>query len=294
MNMRTSYFLSPKRTALMLPAGLAVLFLLPGAAFCAWASAVPEDRQAIQETPVFSKHEANASRRNPGYFTINPRSIRITLIETRKEPDMNYVRLQETPPKDTPSNLVLLDSMDNIASKTWQIVLANAPVANIDTKYATAYPLGIASASQLARWSGPKTYSYGFYAENIYGAVMIDCKYKVSYSYGGAYKGKGKYLTGVTIIPTVTSVGWGYKLYMSASVPDSTIANVGTDINPIAAMQLKLIWKMATAIKEVDGTSVYYVQGDGYFKEIASPWKQSPDVAGIKAASPLLEPEKVF
>ena len=276
------------------PAVFAVLFSFSIPVFCAEAPAVFENRQAAQEMPVFTRSERSAAKSNPDYYTINPKSVKITLIETTEEPDMQYVQLQEATSKDAASTLVLLDGIVNTASKAWQIVQGNAPVVNINTKYATAYPQGVTSASQLAQWNRPKTYSYGFYAENLYGSVMINCKYKVSYSYGGTYKGKGAYLTGVTVIPNVASVAWGYKFYMSASVPDSTIANVGTDTDPIAALQLNLNWKMATVLKEVDGASVYYVQGNGYFNEIASPWRQAPEAGNIEAAAPLQEPEKVF
>ncbi len=253
-----------------------------------------DERPAIQAAPDFSKYERDMAKDYPEYFTINPASIKIRLEEVKEETDMSYVRLQEEPPKDLAGILVTLDNIVNIASKVWQIIRANAPVVNIETKYATAYPQGITSASQLAQWSRPKSYVYGFYAENLYGSVLVDCKYKATYTYNGSYKGKGKYLTAVTVIPTTISVGWGYRFYMSASVPDSTIANVGTAPDPIAAMQLKLNWKIATVLKEVNGTSVYYVQGDGFYEEIASPWKAEPKLEELKAASPLLTPEKVF
>jgi len=263
-------------------------------AFFAEVPVAPDEKQISQAAPVFTKYEKDLAQKYPDYFTINPDSVRLQLLEVKEEPDMSYVRLSETPPKDLSSVLVSIDTIINIASKVWQIVKDNIPVVNIETKYATAYPQGVTAASQLAQWAKPKSHLYGFYAENLYGSVMIDCKYKVSFTYNGAYKGKGKYLTAVAVIPTVASVGWGYKFYMSASVPDSTVVNVGTDIDPVAAMQMKLSWKMATVLKEMNGTSVYYVQGDGYYNEIANPWKKEPKIESVKAAAPLLTPEEIF
>jgi len=247
-----------------------------------------------ENSPEFTRQEKDLAKTYPAYFEINPASVKVTLLEVKEEPSMDYVRLQEQPPKDVAGIVVTIEKIVNIASKIWDIVKENRPVTNIETKYATAYPEGVTSATQLASWSRPKTYVYGFYAENLYGSVMIDCKYKFSYTYNGAYKGKGKYLTGVAIIPEVAQVGWGYKFYMSAAVPDSTIANVGTDSDPVAAMQMKLTWKMSTVLKEVTGTSVYYVEGSGYFDEIASPWKKGKEAADVKAAAPLLDPARVF
>lgn len=269
--------------------------LLIALAFCC---AVPSSAQTLPEPPLpqgpadvehrstFTKSEEDIARTYPSYYTINPASIRTTLQEVREEPDMNYVKLQEQPPKDLASVVVSIEKIVNIASKVWQIIKDNAPVVNIDTKYATAYPEGVTAATQLAGWSRPKSYVYGFYAENLYGSTTVDVKYKVTFTYNGAYKGKGKYLTAVTVVPEKAQVSWGYRFHMSASVPDSTIANVGTDADPIAAMQLKLNWTMASVLKQVDGTSVYYVEGNGYFEEIASPWKKDP--AAVQAAAPLL------
>ncbi len=242
------------------------------------------------------RQQIELARQYPDYFTINAASIRVTLLGVKEAPDTSYVKMQETP-RDLNGVLVTIDSIVNIAQKVWNIIEANKPVVNIETKYATAYPEGVTSAAQLNSWSRPKIYSYGFYAENLFGSVMIDAKYNVNFSYNGNYKGKGKYLTAVAVIPTVASVGWGYTFNMSASVPDSTIANVGSDTDPIAAVQLKLSWKMSTVLKEVDGTSVYYVQGDGYFEEIASPFKtrEGKKAEDMRSAAPLLRaPAEVF
>jgi hypothetical protein len=237
----------------------------------------------------FSDTERNLAKDYPGHYTINPDSVRIILQEVKEESSLNYVKLQEHPPKDIGQVLVSIEKIVNIASKIWQIIKDNAPVVNIDTKYATAYPEGVTAATQLAGWSRPKSYVYGFYAENIYGVTTIDVKYKVTYTYNGAYKGMGRYLTAVTVVPEKAQVSWGYRFHMSASVPDSSIANVGTDADPVAAMQLKLNWTMASALKQVDGASVYYVEGNGYYQEIASPWKK--DVKDVGAAAGLLTNE---
>lgn len=253
------------------------------------------ERASNPNSTEFTKYEKDNSRVDPDYYTIKKDSVKVTLLAVGDEQYVNYVQLQENPPKDLASVLVNIDSIVNIASKIWKIVEANAPVVNVDTKYATAYPQGVTSASQLAGWSRPRSYTYSFYAENLYGMVMIDCKYKMSFTYGGSYKGKGKFLTGVAVIPTTVTAGWGYKFYMTAAVPDSTIANVGTDIDPVAAMQMKLSWTMKTVLKEIDGTSIYYVEGNGYFEEIASPFrKKAKQVEEVKSAAQLLAPEKLF
>lgn len=253
------------------------------------------ERATDLNAPEFTKYEKDNSRVDPDYYTINKDSIKMKLVAVEDEQIINYVQLQEKDPKDLASMLVNIDSIVNIASKVWKIVEANAPVVNINTKYATAYPQGVTSATQLSGWSRPKSYTYSFYAENLYGMTMIDCTYKMSFTYGGSYQGKGKFLTGVAIIPSKVTAGWGYTFYMNAAVPDSTIANVGTAANPVAAMQMKLAWTMKTVLKEVDGTSVYYIEGNGYFEEIASPFKKKgKQIEEVKSAAQLLTPETLF
>lgn len=274
------------KTTIYSAAILALLFL-SGRPACAQAA-------AFAARPRFTKAELAAAKADPGYYTLDPASVKTTLLGIEEEPDMTYVRLQETP-RDLNGILVSLESIVNIAQKVWAIIRANSPVAHLETKYATAYPAGITAASQLSSWSRPKAYTYGFQAKNAYGSVMVKSQYKAIFTYGGTYKGKGKYLTGVTVTPTSTNVSAGYKFYMSASVPDSTIVNIGTDADPQAALQLRLAWKIVTLVKESDGNSMYYVQGDGLFEELAGPFKDKEvKLEELKSAAPLLNPEKVF
>lgn len=243
------------------------------------------------DRPVFKTSEAEDARTDPDYHTINPASIKVTRVEVTEEKDFSYLG-----PERSDDPLVILDQIINIFNKTWTIIKQNAPVVNINAKYAAAMPQGISGWNQLAEWKKPRTYLYSFYAENLYGVKTIDVTYKVVYTSGGRYKGKGLYLTGVTVIPTVADVSWGYRFSLAAAVADPTIANVGTEKDPVAAMQLKLGWKISTALKDVNGTSIYYIQGDGYFEEIASPFAKEPvQIGDIVAAAPLtLDPAAVF
>lgn len=243
-----------------------------------------------QNSPAFTRQESASAQKDPGYFTISTDSVRVTLKKVSTEPENTLVEMQEPATGKMDAVLDTIDHVINTASKIWSIVQQNAPVVNISGKYATAYPQGITAAAQLSGWSMPKTYEYEFSANNLYGMNMIDCKYRVTFSYNGSYKGKGKFLTAVAVIPESVDVGWGYHFDMNADVPDSTIVNVGTDTDPVAAMQMKLSWKMSTVLKEVDGASVYYVQGNGLFNEIASPWQKGVTrLEDVKAAQPLLE-----
>ena len=226
--------------------------------------ASPINASGPSDSAAFTRHETDYARTDPKYFTLNPASIQVTRLAEAEE-DFSYLNGVRT---DLGVVQVLLDQVINIGAKLWDIIKQNAPVVNVSTSYAVAVPQGITEWNQLSGWKKPKSYTYVFSARNFYGAKVVDVRYKVIFTYGGAYKGKGQYLTGVTMIPSTTNVSWGYRFSLAAKVPDSTIVNTGTDSDPVAAMQLNAVWQIATTLKENNGTSVYYIQGDGYFEEL--------------------------
>jgi len=166
-----------------------------------------------------------------------------------------------------------LDKIINLAQKVWEIIEKNQPVVNIQVNYANAVPYGIHHWTQLQGWSKPKTQTYYFSAKNGYGAEVVKVKYQLQFRYNGNYQGKGKFLTGVTIEPISVETAWGYKVSLTAEVPDSTIANIGTHEDPIASMQVQLKWTIHTVIKDIRQKVVYYVCGNGEFDEVASSFK---------------------
>ncbi|MEK7383789.1 MAG: hypothetical protein AAB262_10970, partial [Elusimicrobiota bacterium] len=72
--------------------------------------------------------------------------------------------------------------------------------------------------------------------------------------------------------PLLVEVAWGYKFTLEAAVPDTSVVNVGTTENPVAAMLAQLAWRVQTPIKDSQGKGIYYLQGDGLFKEIGGPF----------------------
>jgi hypothetical protein len=127
--------------------------------------------------------------------------------------------------------------------------------------------------------------------------TVIDVKYQVEMTYGGSYKGKGRYLTGVTVAPLKVDVAWGYKFSMDATVP--SVTNVGTSDDPVAALLADLHWQISTTLKDSQGTAVYYMQGTGAFREIGGPFSaaskdaklaieklRAPDFVGLKLRAP--------
>lgn len=171
-----------------------------------------------------------------------------------------------------------IDNIVNLMEKIWNIIEKNQPVVNITTNYANAVPFGTSHWTQLQGWSKPATKKYAFSMKNLYGAEVVKVTYQVHRTHSGNFNGKGKFLTGVTIEPLNVVTAWGYKVTLVSEVPDSTIANVGTQEDPVASMQLQLKWIVHTAVKDITSKAVYYVQGDGLLEEIGTPFKNAKEM----------------
>ncbi len=163
----------------------------------------------------------------------------------------------------------------NLMEKIFGIIEANQPVVNIAVNYANAVPLGITHWTQLQGWSKPAVQNYSFTANGAFGSQALKVDYQVHWIYGGNYQGKGKFLTGVTIEPISVYTAWGYKVSLTAEIPDSTVVNVGTQDEPVAAMQVILKWIIHTSGKDIQQKAIYYVQGDGSMQEIGTPFENA-------------------
>jgi len=162
----------------------------------------------------------------------------------------------------------LIDQIVNLVDKIFTLIAKNQPVVDINVNYANAVPYGISHWTQLQGWKTPAVKRYQLTYKNPYGAKVVDIVYQLHYTYGGNYKGVGKFLTGVTVEPIKVSTAWGYNVDMTAEVPDSTIVNVGTSENPVAGMQVQLKYKIHTIVSDVQEKVMFYVQGDGLVKNL--------------------------
>lgn len=229
---------------------------------------------------------------NPDYFKINPESVRFLRLKI----DPAQVQLPKPPggsgpgpstPGSGEDPIVIIDRIVNLAKKVWDIVKENQPVVDINTTYADALPSGITHWDQVEKWEPTVGTVYGFYAENLYGTRVIDVRYQVIRNYGGSYKGKGKYLHRVTIVPLRVDTAWGYTFNFNAKVP--SVANVGTSEDPVASMVAQLEWHIHTILKHSHGTSVYYLEGDGTFKQIGGPFQNASREAARASLKKLAE-----
>ncbi|OGR90983.1 MAG: hypothetical protein A2V88_17055 [Elusimicrobia bacterium RBG_16_66_12] len=235
----------------------------------------------------FSKKEYDAAKKDPGAFTLDESSLRIEKLGPTVSPTV----IKSPGGEGGQDPTVILDQIINIGQKIWKIIADNKPVVDVRNQYATALPKGATRWDSMGGWQPPKGVIYGLSAKNVYGVPVINVRYQVLRTFGGSYKGKGKYLTAVTVEPLLVEVAWGYKYTMEAAIPDTSVVNVGTTDNPVAAMMAQLAWRVQTPIKDSQGKGIYFLQGDGLFKEIGGPFsnrsleKARADVARLGSGS---------
>ena len=222
---------------------------------------------AVPARSQFRPEEAACAQKDPKKYTIDETTLRIAKIG----PTAGIPKIK-SPAAGGDNALPVLDEITNIGQKAWSIIVDNRPVVNVKSQYATALPKGSTGWADIGGWHPPAGAIYELTAKNGYGMTMIDVRYQVLRTYGGSYQGKGKYLTAVAVEPLLVEVGWAYHFSMDASVPDTSIVNVGTSSNPVAGMMAALTWRISTPIKDSSGQGLYFLQGDGAFREIGGPF----------------------
>ena len=173
-----------------------------------------------------------------------------------------------TPKSGTPLDEVevIIDQIIRIGTKIYKIVEAGKPVYNSSTCRADVVPQGISNWMQLSNWQTPISKRYERTIKNGYGMTVVYLRYRIEYTPGGSYNGKGRFLQAVTILPESVYVAWGYNMDVTVSVP--SVTNAGSSTNPIAAAQLLIDSKVSTIINTSQNTESYYVRGDGMFKSM--------------------------
>jgi len=153
----------------------------------------------------------------------------------------------------------------NTAKQVWTFIEDKKAVSNVESYYGNVLPQGVANAFSLSGWSSPTSRSYSITLKNLLGITVVDLQYTVSFIPRGSYKGVGKYLDHVTIIPTKVFVNWGYSL--NAQVKITSITNRGSDSAPVAAATVQLYYKVS-ALNSFEKTESFYVTGDNQFQWI--------------------------
>lgn len=154
-----------------------------------------------------------------------------------------------------------LDKIVAIGEKIWKLVEKGRPVVTFKAPLVSALPAGLPCWSDLERWSPPKSQVWEIAYKNGFGTEVVKFRFRISYTAGGSFEGKGKYLANVTVQPADLQVKWGFD-FDAQTVVGRTI-NLGTKVDPVAGLQLTVSWNVKSWVKENLMTETFFIQGDG-------------------------------
>ncbi len=230
-----------------------------------------------------------AQNADKDYFTIAGEQVTLTAVEEGKAavPPKMEERSAGGMEKAAAGGIV------NAGVAAWNVINSGAPSAGYSSAYASAIPGFSFNWGNVTGWQGPKEMVYQYKVTNLMGIDVINVKYKISFFYGGTedYSGKdsraadyvaqatggaatktddgkvhGRYITNFTVQPVSVNVKWGWKFDLAVRMSDPM--NIGTKLNPVAALQASLNWIRSTPFSTDGGTLSYAVDGLGNFKDL--------------------------
>lgn len=154
-----------------------------------------------------------------------------------------------------------LDKIVAIGEKLWKLVDAGRPVVTFKAPLAHALPSSLPCWSDLETWSAPKSQVWQITYKNGFGTEVVKFKFRITYTSGGSFDGKGKYLANVTVQPADLQVKWGFDF--DAQTVVGRAVNLGTKANPLAGLQLTVGWNVKSWAKENLMSETFFIQGDG-------------------------------
>lgn len=160
---------------------------------------------------------------------------------------------------------VSYDEVVRIGKELWKIIEDNKAVVEVESKSVSVLPVGIECWDQLAMWKKPISKYFEVSYENYYGMKVINVVYRVSYTFAGSYKGRGKYLANVKIAPSNIDVFWGFKFSSTVSVPMAI--NMGTAQDPVAGVELNIHWIVKTLNQSQQSLSLF-IDGLGNISQL--------------------------
>jgi hypothetical protein len=199
----------------------------------------------------------------------------------------------------------------NAGMAAWNVINSGAPSGSYASAYASAIPGFSYNWGNITGWKGPKEMVYRYKVTNLMGIDVIDVKYKVSFYYDGTedYSGKGSsnlaagyfaqtgqaatreeskihghYITNFTVQPVSVNVKWGWHFDLAVKMSDPM--NIGSKMEPVAALQASLNWIRSTPFSTNGGTLTYNVDGLGNFTDLTQTEKDMGEAGPVQVKTP--------
>lgn len=171
---------------------------------------------------------------------------------------------------DTPSlqqtGPVQISDIIALGEKIWNFILENKPSATFKVVKTSVVPNGVSSWTQLSGWSKPVSKLYHVQFTDIFGGIAGGFDYRITFLYGGNYKGKGKYIGQLYFVPSNVKLHTDRTLNVTAEMSDPL--NFGTEEDPIAAVDLRISWTSPTTTRFVMSSAEYFLYGTGEIDDL--------------------------
>lgn len=209
------------------------------------------------------------------------KSIEIVDITERRptKPIDNMVDDEPTPSETTPPPTDRIEQTGRIISTAKDVValgeaiyeLINKGRPKITTTYAPISVIPkdpttkeVVDFADMEGFSMPVEKRFLAKVKNMANQEVVNFEYRLMYSYGGSYNGKGKYLTGVIIIPGNIRAKKGWNIDSSMSL--SGIMNHGTKENPVAGAIITIKYSLSSMFSAFERNDTIHITGNGEMK----------------------------
>jgi len=180
----------------------------------------------------------------------------------------NAVSSASTNEEINPEDATDIGAIVRIGKEIWKVIEKNKPVVNASIDFANILPKANPNWMELENWKAPQSRVYHVQYKNLYNMTVVDYSYRVLFTSGGTFNGKGKYLSHVTILPANLNVLWGYRF--NSEVKIANIVNQGTTESPVAGAEMQVTWSVNTPLVSSQSSSSYFMNGNGYFNDLSS------------------------
>jgi hypothetical protein len=152
-----------------------------------------------------------------------------------------------------------------LGKKLWEIVGDNQ-ISDLPDRVVHVLPHGVAEPIRLTGWKQAETPAVKAVFEDLLGDDVSDLRYRVDFLYGGSLRGKGRYLSNVTLIVNKLEVKSLYLLSVKVRVLEPI--NVGTEANPVVQLRLLVEHRIKDRLLggEKMSTDEIRLDGNGGFK----------------------------
>lgn len=90
---------------------------------------------------------------------------------------------------------------------------------------------------------------------------VVNFKFRLQFTYGGNYRGKGRYIANATVAAGQADVMWGYTFNSNLEVGQAV--NLNTKDDPHAGLEMNLHWNVKTWVKESENSVHFFITGLG-------------------------------